>query len=97
MSEVLNSAIDDRSCSTCADAHNSELITGNESVAPVTQKLLEVKSMCGSNTVESVASIVGLILPSLDGAVCSGSKVRAVMGVVSWMRSDDRFMSCPSG
>ena len=38
--------------------------------------------MCGSNAVESVASVVGLILPSLDGAVCSGSKARAVTGAV---------------
>ena len=70
---------------------------GDESEVPVTQISCEVKSMCGSNIGKSVASVVGLSLPSLDGAVSTGSKARAVTGAISWMRSDDRFRSCSSG
>ena len=39
--------------------------------------------MCGSNTVESVDSVVGLILPFSDGVVYSGSKAKAVIGAIS--------------
>ena len=97
MSAVLNSKIDKRSSSASANSHGSELIAGDESGVPVTQISCAVKSMCGSNAVESVASVVGLSLPSLDGAICSESKARVVIGAVSWMRSDDRFRSCSSG
>ena len=72
-------------------------MAGDESGVPVAQVSCEIKSMCGSNTVESVASVAGLSFPSLDGVVRSGSKARAVTGAVSWMLSDDRFRSCPSG
>ena len=82
MSAALNSAIDDRSCSTYADAHGSELIAGNESEVPETQISPEVRSVCGSNTVESAASVAGLGFPSSDGAICSGSKARAVTGAI---------------
>ena len=84
MSAVLNSAINDRSCLTCADAHGSELIAGNESEVPETQISPEVRSVCGSNTTESTASVAGLSFPSSDGAICSGSKARAVIGAISW-------------
>ena len=96
MSAVLNSAIDDRSCSTCADVHSSELIIGNESIAPVPQMLLEVKFVCGSDTVEYAASVAGLSFLSLDGATYSGSKARAVSGAISWVWPDDRSKSCSS-
>ena len=59
MSAVLNSAINDRSSSTYADAHGSELIAGNESEVPVTQVSPEVRSVCGSNAAESTASVAG--------------------------------------
>ena len=83
MSAALNSAIDDRSCSTYADAHSSELIAGNEYEVPMTRTSLEVRSVCGSNTVESVAYVAGLSFLSSDGATCSGSKARAVRGTIS--------------
>ena len=83
MSAVLNSANDDRSCSTCVDAHSSELIARNEFDVPVTQALPEVRSVCGSDTVESAASVAGLNFPSLDGAIYSGSKARAVTCAIS--------------
>ena len=79
-----------------AGSHGSELIIKDESGVPVTQISCEVKSMCGSNAGESVASVVGLSFPSLDGAVCSGSRARVVTGAISWMRYDDRFRSCSS-
>ena len=59
MSAVLNSKIDERSSSASAGSHGLELITIDESGIPVTQILCEVKSMCGSNAGESVASVVG--------------------------------------
>ena len=83
MSTALNSAIDGRSCSTCADAHSSELIARNEFDVPVTQALPEVRSVCGSDTVESAASVAGLSFLSSYGATCSGSKARAVIGAIS--------------
>ena len=83
MSAALNSKIDTRSSSASVDSHGSELTPRDESGVPMTQILCEVKSMCGSNAGESVASVVGLSLPSLDGAVCSGSKARAVIGAIS--------------
>ena len=69
MSAALNSAIDDRSSSTYADAHGSELITGNESEVSETQISPEVGHACGSNAAESAASVAGLSFPSLDGAI----------------------------
>ncbi|EMS60682.1 DNA excision repair protein ERCC-8 [Triticum urartu] len=97
MSAALNSKIDKRSSSASASSHDSELTAGNESGVPVARVTCEIKSMCGSNVGESVASVAGLSFLSLDGAACSGSKARAVMGAVSWKQSDDRFRSCPSG
>ena len=76
MSSALNSTIDDRSSSMCADTCDSELMVGNESEVPETQIPPEVRSVCGSNAAESAASVAGLSFPSLDGAICSGSKAR---------------------
>ena len=83
MSAVLNSKIDKQSGSSSAGPHGSELTGEDESGVPMTQILCEVKSMCGSNAGGSVASVVGLGLQSLDGAVCPGSKARAVTGAIS--------------
>ena len=83
MSAALNSAIDDRSCSTYADAHGPELIAGNEPDVPETQISPEVRSVCGSNAAESAAPVAGLNFPSLDGAIYFGSKARAVTGAIS--------------
>ena len=77
MSASLNSAIE------YADAHGSALIAGDESEVPMTQASAEVRSVCGSNAAESVGSVAGLNFPSLDGAICYGSKARAVTGVIS--------------
>ena len=85
MSAALNSVIE------YADTRGSELIVGNESVVPVTHTSPEVRSVCGSNVVESAASVAGLNFSSLDGAICSGSRARAVTGAISWVWSDDRF------
>ena len=83
MSAALNSKIDNRSSSVSGDSHGSELIPREESGVPVTQVLREIKSMLGSSAVESVASVVGLNLQSLDAAVCSGSKAGVVTGAIS--------------
>ena len=78
MSAALNPKIDKRSSSVSADSHGSKLITRDESGIPVTRILCEVKSMCGSNAGESVASMVGSSLRSLDATMCSGSKARGL-------------------
>ena len=96
MSAALNSKIDKRSSSVSADSHGLELKPGEDSGVPVTRVLREVKPMCGSDVRESVASVVGLNLQSLDAAVCSASMAGVVIGAISWMRSDDRFRSCSS-
>ena len=83
MSAELNSTIDVRSSSTYADAHGLEPVAGNESEVPVTQIPLEVGSVCGSDAARTVASVAGLSFPSLDGAICSGSKARAATGTIS--------------
>ena len=74
-----------------ADARGSEPMAGDESEVPVTQIPLEVGSVCGSDAAESAASVAGLSLASSDGAICSGSRARAVTGAISWVWSDDRF------
>ena len=96
MSAALNSKIDKRLSSASVESHGSELTPRDESGVPVTQILCEFKSMCGSNVGEYAASVAGLSFPSLDDAVCSESKARAVTGAISWMPSDDIFRSCPS-
>ena len=97
MSAALNSKIDKRSSSASADAHGLEFMTRDESRDPVTKTSCDFRSMFGSNAVESAAYVVGLILLSLDATACSGSRARAVIGAISWMRPDDRFRSCSSG
>ena len=82
MSAELNSTMDDRSSSTYADAHGSELIAGNESEVPVRQTSLEVRSVCGSNAAESMASVAGMSFPFSDGAICSGSTAGVVIGAI---------------
>ena len=96
MSAVLNSKIDKRSSSASADAHGSEFMTRDESGVLVKKTSSDFRSIFGSNAVESVAFAVGLSLQSLDGAVCSGSKAKAVTGAISWIRFDDRFKSWSS-
>ena len=82
MSAELNSMTDDRS-SSYADAQGSEPVARDESMVPVTQVSLEVRSVCGSNAAESAASVAGLSFLSSDGAICSGSRARAITGVIS--------------
>ena len=57
-------------------------MAGNESEVPETRISPEVRSVCGSNAAESAASVAGLSFPSSDGAICSGSKARAVTGAI---------------
>ena len=83
MSAALNLKIDKRSSSASMDSHGSELTHRDESGVPVTQILCEFKSMCGFNVGESVASVVGLNLQSLYGALRSGSKAKEVTGAIS--------------
>ena len=84
MSAALNSAIE------YADAHGSEIMAENESGVPITQILLEVESVCGSDAAGFAASVAGLSFPSSDGAICSGSRAGALIGAISWVWSDDR-------
>ena len=56
--------------------HGPELIAGDESEVPLTQILQGVESVCGSNAADSMA---------LRGMICSGSKVVAATGTISWM------------
>ena len=65
------------------DAHGSVPVAGNESEASVTRIPLEVGSVCSSNAAETVASMAGLSFPSSDGAICSGSKARAVTRAIA--------------
>ena len=83
MSAALNSKIDKRSCSVSADSHGLELKPGEESGVPVTRVVREVKSMCGSNAGESVASVAGLNLQPLDAAMCFGSMAGVLTGAIS--------------
>ena len=83
MSAALNSKIDNRSSSVSVGVHGPELIAGDESRVPLMQMLQGVESTCGSNAADSVASVLGFNLQSLDGAVCSGSKAGAVTRAIS--------------
>ena len=96
MCAELNSTIDGRSSSVYEDAQGLELVARGESMVPLTQMSLEVRSVCGSNAAESTASVAGLSFPSSDGVICSRSKARAVTGAISWVWSDDIFKSCSS-
>ena len=96
MSAELNSTIDDWSSSTHVDAHGSEPVAEDKSEVSVTHALLEVGSVCGSNTDESAASVTGLSFPSSKGAIYSRSKASAVTCAISWVWFDDRFKSCSS-
>ena len=66
-----------------ADARSLEPMARDESEVLVTQAPLEVGSVCVSNAAESAASTTGLSFPSSDGAVCSGSRARAVTCAIS--------------
>ena len=94
MSVALNSKIDKRSSSASAGSHGSELTARDEAGVPVTQISCEVKSLGGSNAGESVASMVGLSLRSLDGAIGSDLRVGAVAGAISRTLSDGRAKPC---
>ena len=83
MSAELNSKIGAKSGSMDADARGPEPMAGDESEVPVTQAQLDVGYVCGLNAIESAASVAGLSFPSSDGAVCSGSRARAVTGAIS--------------
>ena len=83
MSAVLNSTIDVRSSSTYADARGSEPVVQIPPEVPVVQIPPEVGSVSGSNAAECAATVAGLSFPSSDGAICSGSRARAVTGAIS--------------
>ena len=83
MSVELHSMIGTRSVLMGMDARGSEPMVRDESEVPMTQAPPEVGSMCGSNTAEYAASAAGLSFPSLDGAIYSGSRARAVTGAIS--------------
>ena len=96
MSEELNSKIGAQSDSMGADAHGSEPMAGDETKVSMIQSLLEVRSVFGSSAAEFAVSVARLSLPSSGGAICSGSRARAVTSAISCMLSDDRFRSCSS-
>lgn len=96
MSAELNSKIGARSYSMGADTRGSEPMAGDESEVPMTQALLEVRSVFGSSAIESKAFVERLSLPSSDGALYSGSRASVVTCAISRTPSDDRFRSCSS-
>ena len=57
-------------------APDPENVAGNESGVPLTQVLQDVKSVCGSNAVDFMAT---------EGMICFGSKAVAATGIISWM------------
>ena len=65
------------------DARGSEPMAGDESEVLLTQALLEVGSVCGSNAAESAASVEGLSFPSSDGTICSGFRAGVAAGAFS--------------
>ena len=83
MSVELNSEIGAQLDPMGADMRGSEPMAGDESEGPMTQTSLEVKSVFGSIAVECAASVVGSILPSSDGTICTGFKAGAAAGVTS--------------
>ena len=82
MSAELNSKIDARSEPMGADTRGSEPMAGDESEVLMTQASLEVRSVFGSSAAESAASVARLSFPSLNDAVCSRSRARAVTGAI---------------
>ena len=83
MSAKLNSKIGAQSDLMRADTHGLEPMAGDESEVPMTQIPFKVGFVCSSNAAQSAASVAGLSFPSLDGAIFSGSKDRAVTGAIS--------------
>ena len=83
MSAELNSKIDARSEPMGADTRGSEPMAGDESEVPMTHASLEVRSVFGYSAAESASSVARLSFPSLDGALCSGSRARAATGAIS--------------
>ena len=73
-----------------ADVRGSELMVEDGSEVLMTQALIKVGSVCGSNAAESAASVAGLSIPSSDGTICSRSRVRAVIGAIFLDQFDDR-------
>ena len=65
------------------DARGLEPMAGDESEGQMTHTSLEVKSVFGSIAIKCAASMAGSILPSSDGTICTGSRARAVTGIVS--------------
>ena len=83
MSTELNSKIGAESVLMGEGTCGSVPVSADESGGPTTQASKEAESVFGSNAVEYEASVVGSSPPSTDGAIHSGSRARAVTGVVS--------------
>ena len=81
MSVELNSKIGARSMGV--DTRGSEPMAGDEAEVPMTHASLEVRSVFDSIVVESAASMARLSFLSLDGALCSRSRARAITGAIS--------------
>ena len=79
----LNSKIGAQSDSMGADTRGSEPMAGDESEVPMTHASLEVRSVFGSNAAEYAASMARLSFPYLDGALCYGSRAKAITGAIS--------------
>ena len=65
------------------DTRGLEPMAGNKSEGPMTQTSLEVEYVFGSIAVECAASMVGSILPSSDGTICTRSKATVAAGAIS--------------
>ena len=68
MSAALNSKTDNRSSSVSAGVFGPERAAGDESGVPLTQALQDVKSVCGSNAADFMAS---------EGMICFGTEAVA--------------------
>ena len=94
MPAELNSKIGARSGSMDANARSPEPMDGDESDVQATDAHLDVGSMYGSSGAEYAVSVAGFNFPSSGDAVCSGSRAKAVIGAISYVRPDDIFRSC---
>ena len=85
-----------QSDSTGTDVGGSESMAGDKSSGSATRLSKGVKSVSGSNAIESAASMAGSIHPSSDGAIFSGLKAGVVAGVIFRTLPDGRAKSCSS-
>ena len=82
--------------STGTDVSGSESVAGDKSSGSAMRLSKGVKSVFGSITTESAASMAGSIPPLSDGVICSGLTAGVATDVISRTLSDGRVTSCSS-